>query len=235
MKKYLDKMYKKSKNEFLFFLYNEIEKKQKRIVVTANPETLMIASENENFDKILMSDKTSIIPDGIGVIMGAKRIGLKFEERIPGIEIAEELLKYASNNKKSMFFLGAKPEVMNKFIILCEKNYPNLKIAGYSDGYVKNKDLVMESAIKLKPDIILVGLGIPNQELLINKHFDNFKKGIFIGVGGTFDVLSGTLKRAPKIFIKLNLEWLYRLFKEPKRIVRFYNSNFKFLFRVGKK
>ena len=87
---------------------------------------------------------------------------------------------------------------------------------------------------KEKPDIVLVALGIPLQEKLIYKHLNKFDKGIFVGVGGSFDVISGHKKRAPKIFIKLNLEWLYRILKEPKRLKRFYDSNVKFLFKVKK-
>ena len=86
--------------------------------------------------------------------------------------------------------------------------------------------------IKLEPDIVLVALGMGNQEKLIYKHIDKFKKGIFVGVGGTFDVLSGTKKRAPKVFQKLGLEWLYRIVKEPKRIKRFYDNNVKFMFKL---
>ena len=83
----------------------------------------------------------------------------------------------------------------------------------------------------MQPDICLVALGIPEQELLINKYFNKFKKGIFIGVGGSFDVLSGHKKRAPKLMIKLHLEWLYRIIKEPKRFKRFWESNIKFMLK----
>ena len=113
-----------------------------------------------------------------------------------------------------------------------KKEYPNIKILEYSDGYIENKEEEMQKIVKLNPDICLVALGIPKQELLISKYIENAKKGIYIGVGGSFDVLSGVKKRAPKIFIKLNLEWLYRIIKEPKRIKRFWNNNVKFLIKV---
>ena len=115
-----------------------------------------------------------------------------------------------------------------------KKEYPKIVIKGHANGYVKDKDKVFQDIIKSKPDICLVALGIPEQELLIDKHINDFKKGIFMGVGGSFDVFSETKKRAPKIFIKLNLEWLYRLFKEPYRIKRFYNNNIKFIIYVLK-
>lgn len=90
----------------------------------------------------------------------------------------------------------------------------------------------MLEAAAAAPDIMLVALGIPAQEKLIYKHLNKFKKGIFVGVGGSFDVLSGTKARAPEFFINHNLEWLYRILKEPSRIKRFYNSNVKFIFKV---
>ena len=112
--------------------------------------------------------------------------------------------------------------------------YPNINILGYSDGYVKDRDKVFKKIIKLKPDVCLVALGIPHQEKLIYKYLDKFEKGIFVGVGGSFDVLSGSKKRAPKVFIKLNLEWFYRIICEPKRLKRFWNNNVKFIFSVRK-
>ena len=99
---------------------------------------------------------------------------------------------------------------------------------------MQDKDKVFREISKLNPDIILVALGIPIQEKLIYKHLNEFNKGIFVGVGGSFDVISGHKKRAPKIFVKLNLEWLYRIICEPKRIKRFYNNNVKFLLKVRK-
>ena len=99
---------------------------------------------------------------------------------------------------------------------------------------VSYHDIVFKEIIKLKPDVVMVALGIPNQEKLIYKHLKEFKKGIFIGVGGSFDVISGSKKRAPKLFVKLNIEWLYRICKEPSRLKRFWNNNVKFIFKIQK-
>ena len=90
----------------------------------------------------------------------------------------------------------------------------------------------MEEIVKKEPDVILVALGTPHQELLIDKYYERASKGIFLGVGGSFDVLSGMKKRAPRIFIKCNMEWLYRIVSEPKRIGRFYKSNVRFIKKV---
>ena len=130
--------------------------------------------------------------------------------------------------------LGAKEEVVSSLANKIKVEYPSIKLLGFSNGYVKNLDKEMEKISKLKPDILLVALGIPMQEELIYRHMNEFNKGIIVGVGGSFDVLSGTKKRAPKIFIKLNLEWLYRIIKEPSRLKRFWNNNVKFIFKVRK-
>ena len=148
--------------------------------------------------------------------------------------MALKLLEYGNELNKSIFFFGAKQEVIDSLVDVVTKDYPNLKIVGTKDGYEKDKDKVFDNIADLKPDIVLVAMGIPLQEKLIYKHLSKFEKGIFVGVGGSFDVISGHKKRAPKIFIKLNLEWLYRIAKEPKRIKRFYDNNVKFLFKIKK-
>ena len=155
-------------------------------------------------------------------------------ERIAGVDIAEYLLRIANEQKKSLYLFGAKKEVIESLVNKIKVDYNNINILGYSDGYVEDRDKVFKEIIKLKPDICLVALGIPYQEKLIYKHLDEFNKGIFVGVGGSFDVLSGTKKRAPKIFIKLNLEWLYRIVCEPKRLKRFWNNNVKFILKIRK-
>ena len=112
------------------------------------------------------------------------------------------------------------------------EKYENIVLVGATNGYIKNRDEEFERIKKTKPDIVMVALGIPAQEKIIYKHLNDFKNGIFIGVGGSLDVLSGMKKRAPKLFIDLNLEWLYRIICEPSRIKRFWNSNVKFLVEI---
>ena len=136
-----------------------------------------------------------------------------------------------NKNKKSIYLFGSKKEVLDKLIININQKYPNINIVGFSDGYVEDKDKIMQEIISLSPDLILIALGVPNQELLINKYIEKAKKGVFIGVGGTFDVLSGCKKRAPKLFIKLNLEWMYRIICEPTRLKRFIQNNIVFMFK----
>ena len=150
------------------------------------------------------------------------------------MDIAEKLLEYGSELKKKVFFLGAKQEVIDALLQVVSEKYQNLEVVGAVNGYVPDKDAVFEDIKALQPDIVLVALGIPAQERLIYKHLSAFSKGIFVGVGGSFDVLSGTKSRAPKFFIDHNLEWLYRIMKEPARIKRFYDNNVKFLLNLKK-
>lgn len=232
MKEYLKKLYNKEKNKYFKLLENDLRHEHKRFIITVNPETLMLSEKDNELKEILDSKEFSFVPDGIAVIKAARKVGISISERITGIDIAEYLLKLANKNKYSIYLYGAKEEVIESLISKIKKEYNNINIMGYSNGYVKNKDKVMEEILKLKPDICMVALGIPHQEKIIYKYINKFKKGIFIGVGGSFDVLSGYKKRAPKIFIKLNIEWLYRIIKEPKRLKRFWNNNIKFLFKI---
>lgn len=234
MKKYFDKLYKGDFKSFVSDIETNVKENTKTFVITANPETLMIGTENAAFDRILKSDDTIIVPDGIGVVKAANILGIPLKERVTGVELVQELFRILNAEKKSIYFLGAKREVVDQLVAKVKVDYPDMKIAGYQDGYVQDKDAVFEEIVELKPDAVLVALGIPAQEILIHKYYDRFDKGIFIGVGGSFDVLSGMKKRAPEIFIKLNLEWLYRIAKEPQRFKRFYDSNIKFIGKIRK-
>lgn len=179
-----------------------------------------------------MDGNYSFVPDGIAVVKAARKVGTNVAERITGIDIAEYLLKLANENKYSIYLFGAKAEVIEKLVNKIKVEYPNINILGYSNGYIKDRDKIMKDIIKKTPDICMVALGIPYQEKLIAQYFNKVNKGIYIGVGGSFDVMSGTKKRAPKLFIKLNLEWLYRIIIEPSRLKRFWNNNIKFMFKV---
>ena len=234
MKKLFEKMYKKEEKEFNKIIHNNLVKNKRMFIVTANPETMMKSETDTELNKLLNDKDTILVPDGIGVVKASKTLGYDIKERITGIDIANTLLDYGNELKKTIYLFGSKQEVIDSMKGVLKEKYPNLKLVGSSNGYVQDKDKVFEEMSKLKPDIVLVALGIPVQEKLIYKHLSLFDKGIFVGVGGSFDVISGHKKRAPKLFIKLNLEWLYRIICEPKRLKRFYDSNIKFMFKVKK-
>lgn len=234
MKEYFERLYTKSKEEYYIKLSKYLDNHEKKFIVTANPETFKLARDDEEIDRILMTRENDIVPDGIAIVKAAGRFGIKIKERITGIDTAVKLLELMNNKKKSLYLFGAKREVLDKLLEVLKRDYPCIKVLGAIDGYVEDKDEAFKEVIKANPDVCLVALGIPQQEKLIARHIGDAKKGIYMGVGGVFDVLSGSKKRAPKIFIKLNLEWLYRITTEPSRLGRFYNNNIKFMLDVLK-
>lgn len=234
MREYFEKIFVDGQEKFEQVLANNLKNNVKTFVVTANPETMMIGQDNAVFDSVLKNKNTHIVPDGIGVVKAAKFLGYKVKGRVTGVETSQFLIEEADREGKSLFLFGAKEEVVNTLVRKIGERYPGVVIAGYANGYEKDKDKVFHTIAEKAPDIVLVALGIPQQEILIYKHLEEFEKGIFVGVGGSFDVLSGTKKRAPEFFIKCNLEWLYRIASEPKRLGRFCKSNIRFIGKIIK-
>lgn len=234
MQKLFEHLYKKGSASFYKKMHAALNNNKKMFIITANPETFMKSLDDKEIENMLLDDKSVLVPDGIGVVKAAHMLGYDVKERIAGIDIANKLLKYGNEMEKKVYLFGAKQEVIDDIKKIIHDKYPNIKLVGARNGYEKDKDKVFLDIAKKEPDIVLVALGIPLQEKLIYKHLDKFKKGIFVGVGGSFDVISGHKKRAPKFFIKFNLEWLYRIIKEPSRLKRFYDSNIKFIFKVRK-
>lgn len=222
----------KSKEAILKELENDLKKNNKKFIITANPETIMLAEKDDETKSMLIKKENLKVPDGIAVVKACKKIGMDVKERITGCDLSVDLLEFANKYKKSLYLFGSKPEVIKKMAEVVKEKYPNIKLLKAQDGYVKDREKVKKDIIKQKPDLCLVALGIPHQEKFINSIINEVDKGIYMGVGGTFDVLSGTKKRAPKLFIKLNLEWLYRIICEPSRLKRFYDSNIKFMLDV---
>ena len=206
---------------------------EKLFIVTANPEIMMHAEKRPEIREILLSPDTAITPDGISVVKAMKLCGLPAQERITGVDLADKLLKQAGEAGKSVYLLGAKEEVVSALAEKLKGDYPTATVR-YHNGYDGDKDGIFEEIAAAAPDLVLVALGVPAQELLIARHLDKFQKGVFIGVGGSFDVLSGKKQRAPALFVKTNTEWLYRILREPSRLGRFWRNNVKFLGEVRK-
>jgi len=234
MREYIEKIFNGTQKEYFEYISNRLRNNEKTFIITVNPETIRYAREEKKVDEMLRDSNNSLVPDGVSIVKAGKMLNLDFKERITGIDIMKYLLEEGNRQAKSVYFFGAKPEIVEQLAKRVEEEYKNIKVLGYSDGYMEDKDGEFQKIVKLKPDLCFVALGIPKQEMLIYDNLNKFDKGIFVGVGGSFDVLSGSKKRAPKIFIKTNTEWLYRIVKEPFRIKRFWNSNVKFLFDVSK-
>ncbi len=205
------------KEDILKILEKRVVENKKTYVVTANAEIVMYAKENVSYFNII-TKADYIVPDGIGVVKGAQILKKEIKERVPGIELMVDLLKIANKFNQKVYFYGAKNEVIEKMIKRIKSDYPNINIVGYSNGYINDSDnKITDEIINLEPDYVFVAKGAPLQDEWINKVIQKTNKGLFMGVGGSFDVLAGEVKRAPEIWQKLNLEWLYRIAGDPKR------------------
>ena len=209
------------KKTILDLINQRVSNNQKTFIITANAEIAMYARENKHY--LELANKADIIvPDGIGVVKGAKILNKHIKERVPGIELMENMLEYANNNNKKVYFYGAKPETVEKMVEILKQKYTDLNIVGYHHGYHDDSDnKIMNEVIDSQPDYIFVAKGCPLQDEWINKVMEYVSKGVFMGVGGSFDVISGNVKRAPQIWQKTNLEWLYRVLSNPQRIGRY--------------
>ena len=156
IKAYYEKTYRGSKNRFLDFLQKRLDEKKGCFVVTANPEIFMLGKKMPEMNRVLMDKNTVIAADGIGIVKGGEQLGFRFKERIPGVELCEELLKYANEKKCSIYLFGAKREVLDSFVRRIEKEYKNVIISGYTDGYVEDKEKVMRQITELDPDMVFV-------------------------------------------------------------------------------
>ncbi len=225
---------KRKKEDFFCVLSHALKQNERRFVITANPETLMLAEQHASLAAALTDKEVTVVPDGIGVVRAAESLGYEMHGRIPGVELSAFLFSECARLEKSVFLYGTKQDTLTA---LCEKlahDYPTLRLAGAKNGYDFDDDEVMDEAARSGADVVLVALGIPRQEELLYRSLPKFEKGVLIGVGGSFDVLSGKLRRAPALFVRLNLEWLWRILREPRRISRFLRSNLRFLSRVRK-
>ena len=213
----------------------DIENNVKSSIIAINPEKLIIAREKPEIKKLLNS-ATYKIADGIGVVVASKLRKGNIKNRITGIDCMDMLCKLSNDKGYKIFMYGAKEEIVKQAKIKLEKKYPNIKIVGYIDGYEEDNEKIIRTINDCKPYILFVALGSPKQEIWINENMVKLNAKIFQGVGGSFDVFSGNIKRAPKWMQKVGLEWLYRLFKEPKRVFR-QMKLFKFfgLVLIGKK
>ncbi|WP_404329925.1 WecB/TagA/CpsF family glycosyltransferase [Mesobacillus maritimus] len=190
---------------------------QKTFIVTANPEIVMHAKKDEAYMEAV-NGADYIVPDGHGIILASKILNNPIPERVTGYDLTIRLLELANQNNWKVYLLGGREEVNAAAAKNIEKRYPLLQLVGRHHGFFDWQEGGIPADIhRLQPDIVLVALGVPRQELWIAKHINQFNHGIFIGVGGSIDVLAGTVKRAPKIWQTLRVEWLYRLFKQPSR------------------
>ncbi|MCL1998249.1 MAG: WecB/TagA/CpsF family glycosyltransferase [Turicibacter sp.] len=194
-----------------------LETAENHMVVTPNPEAVMLARRDGEFLALLRAADL-VLPDGIGIILAARLLRLPLFERVTGCDITQALLKSAVG--RSCYLLGAAPNI-------AEKAAENLRqegvtVVGFHDGYftaASEKEIISEIQA-LHPDILILGMGMPRQEQWAMRHLADLPCKVTLCVGGTIDILAGNVRRAPVFMRKIGLEWLYRLISQPSRFWR---------------
>lgn len=188
-------------------------------VVTPNSEIVYEAMHDETM-MALINGASLVLPDGAGVVLGSKILGTPLKQKVAGVEFADRLMDVLIEKKQKLYLLGSKPGVAEMAAEKMLQKHPGLAICGMADGYFKDEAAVVEKVNEAGADVLFVCLGAPKQEIFMQNHCGDLNVKMMIGLGGTLDSFAGTVKRAPRWMIRLNLEWLYRLIQEPKRLGR---------------
>lgn len=202
-------------------------------VVTPNPEILLEAQKNSKFKEVLNQAELSI-PDGTGIILASKFKKEKLKQRVTGVDLMETVCQKIAKENLKVFLLGAAPGVAKKTKEVLENKYPGLAISGTYAGSPKKSEesKICEKINQSEAQLLFVAFGAPKQELWIYRNLKSTKNltniKVAIGIGGSFDFISGRITRAPKWMQKIGLEWLYRLIKQPSRIKRIFNATIIF-------
>jgi N-acetylglucosaminyldiphosphoundecaprenol N-acetyl-beta-D-mannosaminyltransferase len=209
-----------------------------RYIVTLDALSALRAREDKKY-RDLVRGADLVLPDGKGLLAALAFLGTPVAQRIPGVEFVEKMCRLAASEGWPVFFLGGAEGVAEKAAAVMERKFPGLSVGGFSHGYVEpgNMPSLLEDIKRSGSRFIFVGMGVPRQEKWMSETGSTIDNSVSIGVGGSFDVISGNLKRAPSAVQKMGLEWLYRLIQEPwrwSRIKRLPEFVFKvILTRIG--
>jgi N-acetylglucosaminyldiphosphoundecaprenol N-acetyl-beta-D-mannosaminyltransferase len=187
------------------------------IIVTADASGVVLAQKDEEF-KAIVEKADMVTPDSAGMLWAARSFGTPLPERVSGIDVAQNLCALAARRGYTLFMLGAAPGVADAAAENLKKMHPGLKIVGIQDGFFTDDTAVVQKVRESGAQILFVAMGIPKQEKWIVKYLDQLGVSLAIGLGGSFDVFSGNVKRAPEWMRKRGLEWVYRLANNPKKI-----------------
>jgi len=202
-------------------LKNFLQEDRLHIVATPNAEIVMMAQKDKEYMEILNNTDLNV-PDGSGIVFASKVFKNPLSERVAGFDLMMEFIKDISSRNIKIYLLGSAPQIAEQARVNLEKLYPSVKIVGTHHGYFtqEEENKIIEEINNKGAEVLFVALGAPKQEKWIYKNRNKLKVKIAMGVGGSFDVIAGKAKRAPYLYRKLGLEWLYRLIKEPWRYKR---------------
>lgn len=204
-------------------------------IVSGNPEVLYTGLNNKKLYENFTSKNSLIIPDGVGTQISAKILKTPVEEKIAGIELMKKIIGECEKRGEGIYLLGTNEENLMACIANIIRDYPNIKISGYHNGFfdLNSPNKILDEIKEEKPLAVFVAMGCPRQEIFISQYMNELPCKIFMGVGGSFDVIAEKVNRAPRWMINIGLEWAYRVAKEPWRIKRL-GSIPKFLWCVVK-
>lgn len=213
-----------------------IEKRVPTQHVVINASKVNLMETDSNLANIVNSCPL-INADGASIVWAAKKLNVPLKERVTGIDLFMNLVEISSEKKYKLYLFGAKEEVVKKVKDIFEEKYPNINIVGYRNGYFDEKDEknIVKNIKKSNADILFVAFSSPKKEYWINKYLNEMNVPFVMGVGGSFDVVAGVTRRAPKWMQKIGMEWFYRFIQEPKRMwKRYIVGNRKFIKLVRK-
>jgi len=189
-----------------------------KIVATADASAVVIAQKDRRFRDVL--EKADLVtPDSVGIVWAMRRAGVGIENRVSGIDLVDAICKLSSLKGYRLYFLGAAPGIAERAADKMRLKYPGVNIVGTHDGYFHRDDeaALVRTVRELNVDVLFVAMGIPKQETFIAENLFALNAKVAMGVGGSFDVLSGAVKRAPRWVQSLRLEWLWRLICNPRK------------------
>ena len=222
-----------SMNDAVGWLNSQLIDRRQTLVITANAEIIMMAQNDPAYFD-LVNGAELVLPDGAGTVWAGRHLGYPVPERVAGYDLFHRLLALAAQEEKAVYFFGGKPGVAETAAQKAKELYPGLKIAGCHHGYFKEEDNcdMINEINQSGAEMLFAALGAPKQEYWLHDHREQLQPVILMGIGGSFDVISGNVKRAPLWMQKAGLEWLYRLIKEPFRFKRMASTLPLFVIKV---
>jgi N-acetylglucosaminyldiphosphoundecaprenol N-acetyl-beta-D-mannosaminyltransferase len=205
-------------------------------VITANASHLCMMRHDPELDAACRSGDL-IVADGMSVVWALRAGGVAVPERVAGVDLMARLLEAGGREGLRVYFLGARPEVVARLADRAARTYPGLVVAGCRDGYFPAADheALVEEIRGLAPDLLFIGMPSPFKETWCERHRARLGVPVMIGVGGSFDVLAGYIRRAPRWMQRIGLEWCWRLINEPRKLwKRYLTTNAAFLWLAGR-
>jgi N-acetylglucosaminyldiphosphoundecaprenol N-acetyl-beta-D-mannosaminyltransferase len=212
-------------NQTLAWIEAAVEKRVPRQICTSNPEFLMAAQRDRKFFDLL-NRADLVLPDGVGLLLAARWLGARLPERVSGSDLIYRISEQARPRGWGIYFLGGAEGVALKTAETLKAQYPGLTIAGTFGGSpkIEAEDAIVARVRAAQPDILLVAYGAPQQDQWIARNKDRLGVPVSIGLGGSFDFVAGTARRAPVWVQRLGLEWLHRLWRQPWRARRIFSA-----------